>query len=274
MLEILQAEARLREGWERYADYCGLRIQGKRQQSKNCLQTFASDAMAWQINDKREFVVWLLQNLQDYPITSQCPAFDEPLTSQLIRPVLEDWATESLNDARPHRWLGMFFDDAKAVSHLTRAIEIDGGEQLARSVLLGKYFDHLWNATQSLDDGKYLGDAAGDSELIETSYEILEGIDDMTTRTYWTLLFDEKKQKVQQWLGRSILAVIFSFICCVNSCLAEEENLGYIDKSGKVIINKQFDFACGFNKGVSIAEVTEQYFIIDKAGKRIAGPYS
>ncbi len=201
MLEMLQAEARKHPGWEQYADYCKLRIQGNRADSTEVLKQFVQSSAAWNSSEKQEFIVWLLEHLQDYPITSQCPAFDEPIKTDLIHPFLKNWSKAYNNDARPFRWLGMFFDDESTIDYLKKAIEVDSKEQLARGVLLGKYFDRLWSSTQYVDDGRYVGNAKEDLRLVETSYDLLTQVDDEATRKYWTLLLNDKKSKIEQWLS-------------------------------------------------------------------------
>lgn len=43
--------------------------------------------------------------------------------------------------------------------------------------------------------------------------------------------------------------------------------LGYIDKTGKIIINPQFDTAGAFNEGIAIVSTGGKFGYIDKTGK-------
>jgi len=47
---------------------------------------------------------------------------------------------------------------------------------------------------------------------------------------------------------------------------------GYIDKTGKLIINPQFNLALSFSEGLALVVTEEQYGYIDKTGKYVWGP--
>ncbi|MBL0287905.1 MAG: WG repeat-containing protein [Bacteroidetes bacterium] len=59
-----------------------------------------------------------------------------------------------------------------------------------------------------------------------------------------------------------------------NKCAVANENgkYGFIDRSGKIIIDYQFDFIKPFNNNKSIVEFGEKYGIIDSKGKYILNP--
>jgi hypothetical protein len=46
----------------------------------------------------------------------------------------------------------------------------------------------------------------------------------------------------------------------------------YIDKTGKIIINPQFDSASDFHEGMAWAKFGKQYGYIDKTGKLVINP--
>jgi hypothetical protein len=47
---------------------------------------------------------------------------------------------------------------------------------------------------------------------------------------------------------------------------------GYIDKTGKYIINPQFDEAMGFNEGLASVRIGDKWGYIDKNGKFVWNP--
>lgn len=49
-------------------------------------------------------------------------------------------------------------------------------------------------------------------------------------------------------------------------------NWGYIDKTGKIIINLQFDGAWSFSEGLALVEIGKRQGYIDKTGKFIINP--
>ena len=48
--------------------------------------------------------------------------------------------------------------------------------------------------------------------------------------------------------------------------------LGEIDKTGKVVINPQFDWAFDFSEGLAAVEIDGKYGFIDKTGKIVINP--
>ena len=52
----------------------------------------------------------------------------------------------------------------------------------------------------------------------------------------------------------------------------ENEKWGYIDKSGKFVIEPQFEFADDFSEGLAIVTINDEYGFIDKSGKFVIEP--
>ncbi|KAA5467163.1 WG repeat-containing protein [Bacteroides cellulosilyticus] len=52
----------------------------------------------------------------------------------------------------------------------------------------------------------------------------------------------------------------------------ENEKFGYIDKSGKFVIEPQFEFADDFSEGLAIVTINDEYGFIDKSGKFVIEP--
>src|SRR5262249_31491677 len=151
-------------------------IAGKRDEARKHLAAFTKSAGTWTTTERKEFIIWLLEHLEIYPITSQCPACDEPFLSQFLEPTLRDWSHEpDLKDPRPLRWLGMFFHKEGIEKDLARALAINPCEQLARIVLLGKIFDRSMSGNTDTSD----------RQLVPG---LIAGIDDPATRDYWDAL--------------------------------------------------------------------------------------
>ena len=51
-----------------------------------------------------------------------------------------------------------------------------------------------------------------------------------------------------------------------------DEKWGYIDKSGKFVIEPQFEFADDFSEGLAIVTINDEYGFIDKSGKFVIEP--
>ncbi|MDY5615840.1 MAG: WG repeat-containing protein [Helicobacter sp.] len=45
-----------------------------------------------------------------------------------------------------------------------------------------------------------------------------------------------------------------------------------MDKSGKIVIKPQFDFAWSFSEGLALVELNGKYGFIDKSGKIVINP--
>ncbi|WP_368123615.1 WG repeat-containing protein [Bacteroides cellulosilyticus] len=52
----------------------------------------------------------------------------------------------------------------------------------------------------------------------------------------------------------------------------ENEKYGFIDKSGKFVIEPQFEFADDFSEGLAIVTINDEYGFIDKSGKFVIEP--
>lgn len=78
----------------------------------------------------------------------------------------------------------------------------------------------------------------------------------------------------------AVVMSIFTFAGCnqpETSNISEEDYVlfpalngdkyGYIDTSGNIVINPQFDFAEAFSEGTAKVEIEERWAYIDKSGK-------
>jgi hypothetical protein len=54
--------------------------------------------------------------------------------------------------------------------------------------------------------------------------------------------------------------------------ILQDGKWGYIDKTGKIVINPQFDNAWRFNDGLAKVRFGEKYGFIDKKGKIVINP--
>ena len=48
--------------------------------------------------------------------------------------------------------------------------------------------------------------------------------------------------------------------------------MGFLDKTGKIVINRQFDSAAEFSEGLAVVKSGDKYGYIDKTGKTIINP--
>ncbi|PSO65063.1 MAG: hypothetical protein BRC36_04695 [Cyanobacteria bacterium QH_2_48_84] len=47
---------------------------------------------------------------------------------------------------------------------------------------------------------------------------------------------------------------------------------GYIDKTGEIVINRQFDYAGEFSEGLAMVKVGDKWGYIDKTGEMVINP--
>lgn len=78
-----------------------------------------------------------------------------------------------------------------------------------------------------------------------------------------------------------LMCVVFLIACSQQKEVKEKSGLfaviqggkcGYIDKTGKIIINPQFDMAMSFSEGLAIVRIGDKYGYIDKTGKYVWNP--
>ncbi len=66
-------------------------------------------------------------------------------------------------------------------------------------------------------------------------------------------------------LSRGQHTTTYTGLFCVNV----NGKYGYIDKTGKYVINPQFDYAGSFSEGLAVVEIGGKWGYIDKTGKFI-----
>lgn len=76
--------------WKNYARYCSLREQGLRKQAFASLDLFIAEAMQWDFESQKAFVLWLCRKMDTVEDADYGP-FPAPLRSKLFMQFFDEW---------------------------------------------------------------------------------------------------------------------------------------------------------------------------------------
>ena len=90
------------------------------------------------------------------------------------------------------------------------------------------------------------------------------------------------QKNLNRWMSLALLGALTS---CLHGCLQElqgnstlfplqcsNKKTGFIDKSGKFVINPQFDYNADFYEGLARVGIGSKWGFIDKSGKFVINP--
>lgn len=129
----------------------------------------------------------------------------------------------------------------------------------------------------SLQDGLYLGYKSGGWDLINSAGKITGTINKDLTGVFGNGLAPFKEKGKVGYLdktGKVIIPPQFDFGRSFSEGLAAVrmgEKWGYINKTGKIIIPVEYDWAESFEKGISTVKKGDKYAIINSTGKLVTG---
>lgn len=213
-LRTVAALASNNAAWADYAAYCTDRERGLRRSAFQNLEQFLATARWWSFDDRRGFVNWLCLQLVEFREIDCYGLIPQPLVSQLIKPTLEEWANRDLADARPHRWLGLFFagvaysgvraglcqspDDA--YSHLRAALARCPNDQLARVRAIDILIGDAEYSCHHLPD-YYIGDPADDATRLAEAKEHLTYVTDSEHKALLQSELNDVSQLIKDWVS-------------------------------------------------------------------------
>lgn len=83
------------------SDYYSLRERGQRREAFASLEKFLIEAESWNVQQRREFVCWLMETHRANP--KICDLIPHPLEKRLVLRTLAQWQREMPNDPAPFR---------------------------------------------------------------------------------------------------------------------------------------------------------------------------
>lgn len=146
-------EADKTPAWKDYARYCHLREQGLRRQAFDSLDLFIADALHWDFESRKSFVLWLCSKMDTVKDADYGP-FPSPLRKRLFLPFFTEWLrSEPVND-EAHALRAHYLGEPLLYR---QALEINPQNQRARRALAAACIRDIWNATHHLPD-YFIGD--------------------------------------------------------------------------------------------------------------------
>lgn len=160
-----------------YDEYLRLREAGLRRDAFVALQRFIELAVAWPVEQRRDFVDGLLSSNERQPHNRhQLP---HPLLQSVVVPTLEAWMTEAPHASVPRRWLGALRSDKPL---LREALALDAGDDVARRHLIADLLRNVDYATHHLVEGNFIGDLEDAVAQLEEATNEVQRLRDSPSR--------------------------------------------------------------------------------------------
>lgn len=194
-LEAIAQRAVVYPQLRRFAEYCRLRVVGRRKPALAALRTFISEATHRPLVERQQITRWLLEvQLESSNVHQLLPY---PLREELLKPTIVEWLRFFPSDAEPHRLHGYLFGD---LSSYRRAIEIDGEDSLSRRFLITQLMGAIDYSTHHLSEGIFLGRT---DEIIFSLEEVAANLARLAPderRDRLSAWFEEQRQMVTDWI--------------------------------------------------------------------------
>ncbi|PGR71714.1 hypothetical protein COC43_27200 [Bacillus thuringiensis] len=189
------------EHWHDFICYCQHREAGLRKLAYKHLETFISNAKAWESKDQEEFAISL------FTILDALNEKDEGLTFSLnsfLIDILYRWTENNPFDSRPFRWIGIYMDssnkDDDLEKFLRKAIELGGDtEQEAMIYLVSNYIHTLEFGTHELPSG-YCGDLSECIEKLPYMLQLINRIQNKNIKEQNIGQIQEQLHLILDWL--------------------------------------------------------------------------
>jgi hypothetical protein len=167
-LIFLAAEAKAKDSWLDFSQFCALRGQGVRAAAMERLDKFLRAAVAWPLEERLAFSKWLLQRSQKFHDDRVVlPHF---LRERLIVPTLRQWNEALPNEADPHLWLGLLRCDDPS-HHLDKALSLDPSCEQARRALVDWILSDVEYNQHELPSF-YINDPTDDLKALKRALEL------------------------------------------------------------------------------------------------------
>lgn len=184
-----------RPEWNDYGQYCLLREKGLRKQALSKLSDFLRNSQSWSFDQKKEFVIWLCNQMDSIPDASYGP-YPTPLARELLIPFFEEWTQRDPINSEAWTLKGRYGDDFSAYF---KAIEIDPKNQRARIALTDASIGYLEHAMHHLPH-YFIGDEQEALTATREAYEHLSHIDDGEPRTHLLQELKNAENLLLDWM--------------------------------------------------------------------------
>lgn len=189
-------EADKMPAWKHYARYCHLREQGLRRKAFASLEFFIAEALHWDFENQKAFVLWLCIKMDTVEDADYGP-FPSPLRTRLFLPFFTEWVRSEPENDEVHalraRYLGepLFY---------RRALEINPRNQRARSALAAACIGDIWNATHHLPH-YFIGDEQEIKSVAEEARDHISQIEQEDRRTLLSTELAQEEQLLDDWIA-------------------------------------------------------------------------
>ena len=181
--------------WKDYARYCHLREQGLRRQAFASLDLFIADALEWDFESQKAFVLWLCSKMDTVKYGDLAP-FPAPLSTRLFQPFFTELLRrEPANDeayALRARYMG-------EPLLYRRALAINPRNQRVRHALAVACIGDIWYAQHHLPH-YFLGDEQEIKSIAEEARDHIAHIEQADRRTLLLKELAQEEQLLDDWI--------------------------------------------------------------------------
>ncbi len=189
-------EADKTPAWKDYARYCHLREQGLRRQAFASLDLFIADALHWDFDRQKAFVLWLCSRMDAVEDADYGP-FPSPLRARLFLPFFTEWLRREPANDEAHALRAQYLGEH---SLYRRALEINPRNQRARRALAAACIGDIWNATHHLPH-YFIGDEQEIKAVADDARDHIDHIDQADSRAVLLKELAREQQLLDDWIA-------------------------------------------------------------------------
>jgi hypothetical protein len=219
---LLEVSGLAQSRWHEYAAYCRARESGLRRAAFNHLSVFVRSIKLTSVEEQRTFVNWICERLLETE-PHGAPLLPEPLLTQFVLPILNEWAIQEPQSAIPIRWHGVLISsqgyagmrcglhapDQKAQEMLRKALRLDPQDQIARVRLVECRIGILDFHAHHLPEA-YLGEPEADLHIVEEAEALTADLFDPKQKARLRGELQSARQLLEDWIDSLAAKVDFA----------------------------------------------------------------
>jgi hypothetical protein len=189
-------EADKTPAWKNYARYCHLREQGLRRQAFASLDLFIAEALHWDFEGQKAFLLWLCGRMDTVEDADRGP-FPSPLRTRLFLPFVTEWLRREPANDDAHALRAQYLGEPL---FYRRALEINPRNQRARRDLAAACIGEIWNATHHLPH-YFIGDEQEIKAVAEEARDHIAYLDQADLRAVLLKDLAHEEQLLDDWIA-------------------------------------------------------------------------
>ena len=182
--------------WKTYAQYCRLREQGLRKQAFASLDLFIAEAMQWDFDSLKAFVLWLCGKMESVEHADYGP-FPAPLRSKLFLPFFTEWLRQNPGNDEAYALRARYLGEP---AFYCQALEINPCNQRARYALAVACIRDIWHATHHLPH-YFIGDEQEVKAIAEEARGHISQVEEPEKQSFLQKELAQEEQLLDDWIA-------------------------------------------------------------------------